>query len=278
MISRVLICIPIFLFSFFSRSQSWKLSDELKEISGLEFLNDSILIAHNDGGNPTELFLLNLKGEIIKKVSVSNVKNVDWEDITSDDEFIYIGDIGNNLNKRKDLKIYRIEKSDLMEKETVNAKSMQISYADQLAFPPDDVHKTFDSECLIAALGDLWIFSKNRTVPFDGICKVYRFKFEAGNEKQISVFTQITIGNSGWQFDSVTAGDFENNKFYLSTYNRWISYELKNNSLEQLHKKNYSEYNQKEALVIDSKSNSLFVANEFNKLLGKQKLKKIKLK
>ncbi len=278
MIRCFYICILFILLSFKTFSQSYTLSDELKEISGLEFLNDTILIAHNDGGNDANLYLLNLKGEILKKINISNAKNVDWEDITGDESYIYIGDIGNNLNKRKDLTIYRISKSEMLAQEAINAESMSVSYADQVNFPPDDAHKNFDSECLISAFGDLWIFSKNRTVPFDGICKVYRFKFSGGTEKQISVFTQINIGKSGWHFDSVTAGDYEKNKFYLSTYNRWISYELKNNSLEQLHKKNYSEYNQKEALVIDSKSNSLFVANEFNKVLGKQKLKKINLK
>jgi hypothetical protein len=158
MIRCVYICILFILLSFKTFSQSYTLSDELKEISGLEFLNDTILIAHNDGGNDANLYLLNLKGEILKKINISNAKNVDWEDITGDESFIYIGDIGNNLNKRKDIKIYRISKSEMLDKESIHAESMTISYADQVNFPPDDTHKNFDSECLISAYGELWIF------------------------------------------------------------------------------------------------------------------------
>lgn len=278
MIRCIFIYLLFILLYFQSFSQTYPLSDELKEISGLVFLNDTILIAHNDGGNAAKLFLLNLKGEILNKINISNAKNVDWEDITGDESYIYIGDIGNNLNKRKDLTIYRIRKTEMLAKDSINAESMTISYADQINFPPDDAHKNFDSECLISAFGDLWIFSKNRTVPFDGTCKVYRFKFSGGTEKPIPVYTQFKIGKSGWHFDSVTAGDFANNKFYLSTYNRWITFELKNNTFDLLNKKNYPEYNQKEALAVDTKSNSILVANEFNKVLGKQKLKKISLK
>ena len=41
---------------------------------------------------------------------MSNIKNTDWEEISQDKDFIYIGDIGNNSGNRDDLKIYRAGK------------------------------------------------------------------------------------------------------------------------------------------------------------------------
>lgn len=277
MIKRIQFSIFFVLLSNFYQAQSTNLPNELNEISGIEILNDSLFIAHNDGGNSNEVYLLHSNGKIQSKIKISNATNVDWEDITADEEFIYIGDIGNNLNKRKDIKIYRIPKSDLVLNHSVKADVMHISYSDQEAFPPSDSMKNFDAECLISAYGDLWIFSKNRTIPFDGICKVYRFKFTADTSQKIPVYYKIKIGETGWKFDSVTAGDFAFNSFYLSTYNRWICYDFKNNSFYLKNKKNYFEYNQKEALVVSEKLNCLFVANEFHKFFGIQKLKKIKL-
>ena len=86
-------------------AQTFDLSDELDEISGLEMLNDSTFVALNDGGHEATLYLLNIRGKIIKKVKIENAKNVDWEDIAVDDKNIYIADVGNNTNKRKDLLI-----------------------------------------------------------------------------------------------------------------------------------------------------------------------------
>jgi hypothetical protein len=74
-------------------AQTYQLSERLSEISGMDLINDSTLVAHNDGGHEPMLYLLNLQGEIQKTVKISNAANVDWEDITVDDTHIYIGDI-----------------------------------------------------------------------------------------------------------------------------------------------------------------------------------------
>jgi hypothetical protein len=269
----------LIVFSFFSSlsfSQSFTLSTELKEISGLEFINDSTMVALNDGGNSAHLYVLNKKGKILKKVLISNAMNSDWEDIAADDDYIYIGDIGNNLNKRKDLRIYRVSINDVLKQKEVIADEMQIAYSDQKEFPPALNNRNFDSECLISANGYLWVFSKNNSDPFDGNCKVYRFKFIENTKKEIELFSTIYFGNRGFYFDTPTAGDFSNGEFYITTYNRWLVFKLEGTSFKLTKKKKHSEYNQKEALTVQG--SNLWVANEYNKLLGKPKLKRITLK
>jgi hypothetical protein len=276
MIWRSICLIIIFFFFNAINAQTYPLSSHLKEISGLEFINDSILVAHNDSGNSPHLFLISHKGNVIKKILVSNATNIDWEDVASDDEFLYIGDIGNNMNKRKDLKIYRIKITDLLIADSVIASPMHIAYADQKAYPPNKNERNFDSECLISAYGDLWIFTKNHSEPFDGYSKVYRFKFQSESYLEIPIFTSINMGTDGYYFDTPTAGDFQNDKFYLNTYNRYLIFELKENEFKLVKKKNFNDYNQKEALTIHN--SSIWVANEFNKVFGRQKLKRINLK
>ena len=99
----------IMLFLFVSNSnsqilQEFNLSPKLNEISGLEILGDNIL-AHADSNNSSTIFLLNVKGEIIKEKRFENLLNVDWEDITKDKDFFYISDTGNNHDTRKNLRI-----------------------------------------------------------------------------------------------------------------------------------------------------------------------------
>ena len=83
------------------------LGKDLIETSGLEVYGEN-LITHNDSGGEASLYYLSKKGEIKYKRKISSAKNKDWEDITRDDKYIYIADMGNNFNNRKDLKIYKI--------------------------------------------------------------------------------------------------------------------------------------------------------------------------
>jgi hypothetical protein len=88
---------------------------------------------------------------------------VDWEDITQDSKYFYIGDIGNNTHgNRKDLKIYRVSKSAINKKDTVTASVINFSYEDQTNFASQPNNSTdFDCEALIAYNDSLFLFSKN---------------------------------------------------------------------------------------------------------------------
>jgi hypothetical protein len=272
----------IFLFSCFSllafSQKSIILSDELKEISGLQYLNDTLLVAHNDGGNAPMIYFLNPNsGKIIKRVVLKNTKNVDWEDMALNGNYLYIGDFGNNNNKRKNLTIYRFSWKDALKQDSISTDLMTIAYADQMAFPPENKALNFDAECLAFADGYLWIFTKNRTEPFDGVSNVYRVKFQENTHAVLKKEYSIKIGSKGWMFDSVTGGDFAYGYFYLTTYNRILKYLFSEGKFTLVKQYKYNEYNQKEAITV-IKDDQIYVANEFQKVLGKQKLYRISLK
>ncbi len=56
-------------------SQSLRLNSALKEISGLEVVNDTIFVAINDSGNEPIVFYLNKKGKITHQLFLKNAKN-----------------------------------------------------------------------------------------------------------------------------------------------------------------------------------------------------------
>jgi len=272
----------IFLFSCFSllafSQKSIILSDELKEISGLQYLNDTLLVAHNDGGNAPMIYFLNPNsGKIIKRVVLKNTKNVDWEDMALNGNYLYIGDFGNNNNKRKNLTIYRFSWKDALKQDSISTDLMTIAYAEQMAFPPENKALNFDAECLAFADGYLWIFTKNRTEPFDGVSNVYRVKFQENTHAVLKKEYSIKIGSKGWMFDSVTGGDFAYGYFYLTTYNRVLKYLFTEGKFTLVKQYKYNEYNQKEAITV-IKDDQIYVANEFQKVLGMQKLYRISLK
>lgn len=266
-------------FSFFVFSQkSVALSEELKEISGIQYINDTLLVAHNDGGNGPLLYFLNPNtGIILKRVFVKDVKNTDWEDIALDGKYLFIGNFGNNNNKRKNLSIIRVSWKDALIKDTISSEFMTFEFSEQKAFPPEKKALNFDTECLTFADGYLWLFTKNRTEPFDGVTNVYRAKFQDNTHAILKKEYSIKIGSKGWMFDSVTGGDFAYGYFYLTTYNRVLKYLFSEGKFSLVKQYKYKEYNQKEAITV-IKDDQIYVANEFQKVLGKQKLYRISLK
>jgi hypothetical protein len=71
-----------------------------------------IFWVHNDSGNPPLLFAVRSDGRIVRRFRLA-VPNLDWEDITIDDQgHLYLGDIGNNGGVLTVRVIYRIDEPD----------------------------------------------------------------------------------------------------------------------------------------------------------------------
>ena len=60
----------------------------------------------NDSGNGPYIFKFDKNGNELGSYRIANTANSDWESLASDNKFLYIGDIGNNFNRRKALTIY----------------------------------------------------------------------------------------------------------------------------------------------------------------------------
>ncbi|MDG1840720.1 MAG: hypothetical protein P8I93_00055 [Crocinitomicaceae bacterium] len=276
---RFLIFLLVFLVqvSSFLSQKEYELAKKLKEISGICIYKDSIIFAHNDGGNKPIIYVLNLKGKVLRQCVVSNVKNKDWEDITCDGKGnLFIGDFGNNFSKRKDLSIIKVPIKQVLNRSEVKASVYSFEYKSQSSFPPSKDKLDYDAESLLCDGDNLWFFSKCNDKPYSGVSFVYKIPLkQLASKMTLQPYSTIKTGKRGWLFDSFTAGTYYKGCFYLSTYNRLIKYKLNKKTFELKKTLLYKKFNQKEAISINSKG-VLYLANEKNKLLGPASLRVIK--
>lgn len=129
---------------------------ELKESSGLINAAGGTFYTIQDGGNASWLYHFNAAGEVIDTLRL-NIPNADWESLTSDREGnIYIGDFGNNVSNRRNLRIFKLQP------ETGIIDTLHFSYQGQEEFPPARAEeRNYDCEAFIWHNDSLHLFSKS---------------------------------------------------------------------------------------------------------------------
>lgn len=179
----------------------------------------------NDGGNAPELICFDEDGKVLRKVLVTGAQNVDWEELTSDGKgYAYIGDFGNNGNLRRDLVIYRITHPDLVQGDSLTAQRITFSYPDQHAFPPASSGRYFDLEAMVVLGDSIHLFTKNRTLPFDGWVRHYALPSKPGSYVAARI-DSFQTGGKNWLRGSVTGAALnpELNGLMLIGYRRaWV--------------------------------------------------------
>ncbi|MEQ1746854.1 MAG: hypothetical protein ABMA02_15585 [Saprospiraceae bacterium] len=146
------------------------LSGTVKETSGL-IMAGGRLWTHNDGGNSPHLYQIDsLTNTIHQTVTIGGAANVDWEDLTFDGAFFYIGDFGNNANgNRTDLTIYKFPLAAIPPGTDVTVpagavETITFSYEDQTDFSPQGTNNTrFDCEAMLWRNDSLHLFTKDWT-------------------------------------------------------------------------------------------------------------------
>jgi hypothetical protein len=212
----------------------------LNEVSGTEKTTKSEFIwMLNDGGNKSVIYGVNKKGNIKKELKIK-AKNNDWEDLASDNKGnLYIGDFGNNQNKRKNLAILKIDASDLKKDKSVKVDRISFRYENQNKFPPKSKKMYFDCEAFFYFNDNLYLFTKSRVKGDHGKTNLYKMPAKEGNHvaKFISSFstcedlkcwiTSVDISDDGkqvalltqtavWLFSDFTSDDFFNSS--IETY------------------------------------------------------------
>lgn len=127
------------------------LPNSLKEASAIEtVVNSNLLWTIEDSGNKNNIYGLDLKGNIVKDIDISNSSNIDWEDLTSDKEGnLYIGDFGNNSKNRDSFTIYKVS--------NLNTKKTE---AERINFVLPKNIKPKDFEAFFLWNGYFYLFSK----------------------------------------------------------------------------------------------------------------------
>jgi hypothetical protein len=183
----------------------------LQETSGLYCPKVDFVFTINDSGNEPIIYDVNHTGHIINEKVVA-AKNKDWEALTGDDKYFYVGDIGNNSGKRQSIQIHVVPKHNNNTKSDIT--SLNIFYTNNSVKKNRYLNHDFDAEALINVENNLLLFSKSWDT---GILYIYQLnKIEP---KQNARFISTIGGLPG----VITGGDFDskNNRFIL------IGYELK---------------------------------------------------
>ncbi len=195
-----------------------KLPRKVFETSGLIWWRGSYW-THNDSGGENEIYRLDsLTGKIIQTVRIQNAINVDWEDIDQDDDYIYIGDFGNNLGNRTDLTIYKLPKINIdnSENDTIAAEVISFSFGDQQEYSIRNRSHNHDCEAMISYGESLYLFSKDWA---DQRCRLYSLP---KNQGSYTVFPLSEFNSDG--LVTGAALDHDANRIVLCGYRNYIPF------------------------------------------------------
>lgn len=148
----------IYAQSSISPSVSLNLTDSLIETSGLVFWGNSI-VSHNDNSDNNLYFLDTVSAVKTQTIKITGAVNQDWEELSQDENYVYIGDFGNNSGNRTNLKILKISKSSILNNSPI-IDSIKFSYSNQVNFVPATNNTDFDCEAFIINNDSIYLFTK----------------------------------------------------------------------------------------------------------------------
>ncbi|MDQ3143119.1 MAG: hypothetical protein M3Q56_12830 [Bacteroidota bacterium] len=244
-----------------------------------ETLNgNSGLVAHDGGGfwiindheSTNSLYKIDSNCRVLRHITVINAEHIDWEDLCMDDAGnLYIGDFGNNANQRKNLKIYKLHRTDMDLHDSVVAEIIHFNYHNQTTFPPSSPQLNFDMEAMVWFRGFLYLFSKNRTNPFTGYTYLYKLPDTSGNYS-VSPLDSFYTGPGPFIQYWITGASIVANKLFLLSHDRaWLfepfnEISLLNTSFVMF---TFPHFTQKEAISF-SNNESVWITDEFNSTLN----------
>ena len=225
----------------------------LPEISGMvrSRAHPDVFWIHNDGGNAPRLFAIEATGEVIVPpawieeagreghdgaarwpgIEIWSAANVDWEDIAAGDGRLYIADVGNTRNARRDLGLYVLEEPDpRLTRALPPLRYVPVAYPDQTRWPAEEWH--FDCEAVFFDGGRLYFLTKHRKpgrlMAFERGTNLYRLDTQhperenllvrLGSHDGVALATAADLSPSGgrlavltyeklWLFDRPAEGD-----------------------------------------------------------------------
>ncbi|MFQ5888948.1 MAG: hypothetical protein ACE5JR_02730 [Gemmatimonadota bacterium] len=199
------------------------LPPELKEASGMirDPRREDLFWLHNDSDNDPALYLVDVEGHLVMSVEVSGGTNEDPEDLAlaecGDRWCLYLGDIGDNFGRRREIFVHRILLPPLPTEAGRRGGSSPSSYgvgsvprgevaverSFRLRYP--DGPRDAESMIIDERTGQLILISKGR----EGRVSMYAARLDAEGEEPITLrrigSLRIPIGRSTSQY--LTAAD-----------------------------------------------------------------------
>ena len=207
----------------------------MEELSGLAVSKTypGIVWGHGDSGQPPVLWALDLeRGELAfppylaKKfddgaswpgLTLEGASNIDWEDLTTLNGWLYLGEFGNNGNARRDLGLWALPEPNPRATERQRpAFFLPFHYPEQQRFPAEAW--VFDAEALFAdpERNALYLITKHRKAGdvrrFIPGAKLYRIPLDGAGRAS----TALTLVDQHEEMTAVTAAE-------LSPSGAWLA-------------------------------------------------------
>lgn len=213
---------------------------------------DSMIWVIEDKGNKPIMTGLDFNGKILRRIHI-NQQNIDWEDLTVDDEKnIYIGDFGNNDNNRQDLAIYKILYNNLQQDSINTVQTTTFYYPEQQKFPPKKKDFFYDCEAFIEWGGNFYLFTKNRSAGFDGTVFVYKLPNAPGHFAAEKIGEFITCAKYNNCVITAAALSPDKKQVALLSHDRyWIIENFEANSFQHIQRSMYQLYHHSQKEAID---------------------------
>lgn len=155
-------------------------SEAIDELSGLvaSRAQPGVFWVHNDSGDKGRLFAIDLRGQLLLELALTNVKPRDIEDIAlgpragAKGSYLYLADTGNNQHERKVVRIYRLAEPNVREARTAGQRPRRMVDVIEVRYE-DGAH---DVETLLVdpTSGDLYLVAKGALFAPQQLVGVYR--------------------------------------------------------------------------------------------------------
>lgn len=169
---------------------------------------------HNDSGDSARIFAIDAGGTPIVPPFLSGkyvagptedgvgewpgneihlAANLDWEDIVLADGKLYVADMGNNGNCRRDLGVYVVNEPNPRQTKSMRVlRHLPIRYPEQRKFPPREWH--YDCEAVFHSDGNLYFLTKHRVAGQvnrgEPGTRLYRLDTEHTDRENVLTFLQ----------------------------------------------------------------------------------------
>jgi hypothetical protein len=131
-------------------------------------LHPGVFWTLSDSGNKPEIVPVRADGSPVigpaglwSGVTLKGLKNADWEALTADGQGnLIVGDVGNNLSRRKDLAFYIFKEPAVGAKEVAEFRKIAFTWPDQTVYPDPEI--SHDCEAIFFVRGKLYLLTKHR--------------------------------------------------------------------------------------------------------------------
>jgi len=204
----------------------------IEEASGLveSVENSNSLWTHNDGGDGPFLYLISsFDAKILKKISLVEIKNEDWEDLAigpsilgDTSTYIYLGDIGDNKKNKTIKKIHFFREPKIKD---FDNELIEINDIKTISFYSEKKIENFETLMIDPNSKELFLIAKNKKKK-QNIYKIDTENIEIDEIQKAKKYLTLNLKNLKGE---ITGGEISRNgqKCLIKTYKNVFLWERK---------------------------------------------------